>query len=111
VRQVVRRQGGPKGVALVQELLLVEIRKGGAAVVANDGKDLEVVLVCEGREPLGYVKGVDVIGDELRHVVAHAGILQYGYYARSEKRDGNGAEAEGELLAHRQLELTYLLSQ
>ena len=86
------------------KLLLVEIRQAVEIVVADDGQDIQVVVVGRFRQFLGHVDTADIVGDQIRDISAHDLVLDHRYDAGREQDDGNRTQAQDHLGLQRQLD-------
>ena len=71
-------KGHPEGVTVVHELSLAKIRKGIYRLVADDGKDFQVILAADFRKFLCHIDAPDIVSHQTGHIVTHPGILHYG---------------------------------
>ena len=103
-KDVLAGEGRAQGVAVGDKTLLVEVGQRVQGVVADDGEDLQIVLVCDRRQFLRHIDAVDVLGDHVGHVVGHAPVLQDGDDTGYDEDDRDGAQGERRLRFQRQTE-------
>ena len=80
----------------------IEGRHPHGGLVADHLEDLQVVGVAHVGQAVGHVDTADVVRDEVRHVVAHPGILHHGNRQGDQEDDGDGRKAQDEFRTHRQ---------
>ena len=68
----------PEGITVRSEVIFIEIRQLIRPLFTYGFQYLKVIQIGHIRKPVGHIDAAYVISDKLRHIVAHAPVLEYG---------------------------------